>query len=78
MDAFCHNSGQPIPRVEYTEQEIKTWGTIFRELTKLYPTHACAEFNHVFPLLIENCSYREDTIPQLDDISRFLKGASNI
>ena len=49
-------------------------GTIFRELTKLYPTHACREFNHVFPVLIDNCGFREDNIPQLQDISDFLKG----
>ena len=33
-------------------------GTVFRELTKLYPTHACKEYNHIFPLLIENCGFR--------------------
>lgn len=48
--------------------------TIFRELTKLYPTHACKEHNHAFPLLVENCGYREDNIPQLQDISDYLKG----
>ena len=53
-------------------------GTIFRELTKLFPTHACREFNHIFPLLIDNCGYREDNIPQLQDISDFLKGTHNI
>ncbi|XP_050394006.1 protein henna isoform X2 [Patella vulgata] len=71
--AFHYKHGQPIPRVEYTQDEIKTWGTIFNELTKLYPTHACREYNHIFPLLVDNCGFRDDNIPQLEDISQFLK-----
>ena len=47
-------------------------GTIFTNLVDLYPTHACREFNRVFPLLQEHCSYKPDTIPQLRDISNFL------
>ncbi len=49
-------------------------GIIFKEQTKRYPTHACKEYNYVFPLLVENCGYREDNIPQLQDVSDFLKG----
>ncbi|XP_033230671.1 protein henna isoform X2 [Belonocnema kinseyi] len=71
--AYLYRTGQPIPRVDYTPEEVATWGTVFRKLTELYPKYACREHNHVFPLLIENCGYREDNIPQLDDISNFLK-----
>jgi phenylalanine-4-hydroxylase len=63
-----------LPIVEYTPQEIETWGKVFTELVKLYPTHACREHNHIFPLMIENCGYRVDNIPQLEDVSNFLKG----
>lgn len=71
--AFHYKHGQSIPRVEYTTEEIETWRTIFGELKRLYPTHACAEFNHVFPLLEQNCGYNKDNIPQLQDVSNFLK-----
>ncbi|KAJ1952677.1 phosphatidate phosphatase pah1 [Dipsacomyces acuminosporus] len=39
----------------------------------MYPKYACREFLHVFPLLEQNCGYGPDDIPQIDDISRFLK-----
>ncbi|XP_055531347.1 protein henna [Wyeomyia smithii] len=71
--AFNYKHGQPLPHVDYTEQEINTWREVFNNLTKLYPTHACREHNHVFPLLIDNCGYREDNIPQLEDVSNFLR-----
>ncbi|XP_031469786.1 tryptophan 5-hydroxylase 1 [Phasianus colchicus] len=72
--AMNYKHGDPIPKIEFTEEEIKTWGTVYRELNKLYPTHACREYLKNLPLLTKYCGYREDNIPQLEDVSRFLKG----
>eukprot|EP01135_Chromosphaera_perkinsii_P003039 Nk52_evm21s233 gene=Nk52_evmTU21s233 len=71
--AFNYRHGTPIPRVEYTAQETECWGKIFNHLTSLYPTHACEEHNRIFELLKDNCGYRADNVPQLQDVSDFLK-----
>ncbi len=73
-----HFSGEEIPRVEYTKDEIQTWGTIYRKLKNLFKTNACAEFNHILPLLEQNCGYSEQSIPQLQDVSNFLQGMLKI
>ncbi|KAJ8392350.1 hypothetical protein AAFF_G00077140 [Aldrovandia affinis] len=74
--AYNYRHGQAIPKVEYMEEERKTWGTVFTELKTLYPTHACREHNRVFPLLEKYCGYRQDNIPQLEDVSRFLQSCT--
>ncbi|KAI8866328.1 hypothetical protein GQ42DRAFT_181390 [Ramicandelaber brevisporus] len=71
--AKTHRHGMPLPHIEYSEQETATWGAVFDRLTKLYPTHACREHQYVFPLLEQNCGFRKDNIPQLEDVSNFLK-----
>ena len=45
-----HRVGQPIPRLEYTAEELHVWATVLRELKDLYPQHACAEFLRCLPL----------------------------
>eukprot|EP00042_Codosiga_hollandica_P024182 m.100215 g.100215 ORF g.100215 m.100215 type:complete len:425 (+) comp51460_c0_seq1:66-1340(+) len=70
--ATTYRHGQPIPRVEYTADEVNTWSVIFRNLTSLHQTHACDEYNRAFALLVENCGYGAHQIPQLDDVSNFL------
>lgn len=66
----------PIPRIEYTEEEIYTWRTVYTRLKEMHSTHACREYNYIFPLLELNCSYGPDNIPQLEDVSHFLHDCS--
>uniref|UniRef100_F7E0E8 Biopterin-dependent aromatic amino acid hydroxylase family profile domain-containing protein n=1 Tax=Monodelphis domestica TaxID=13616 RepID=F7E0E8_MONDO len=71
--AFKYRDGDPLPKVEYTPQEVSTWKEIYRKLHTLYPSYACKEFLDAFQHLEEYCGYAEDHIPQLQDVSRFLK-----
>ena len=47
----CHICrGEPIPRLEYTAEELRVWATVLTELERLYPAHACAEYLRCYPL----------------------------
>lgn len=41
--------GEPIPRIDYTPEEVAVWGTALSKLKALFPSHACAEFNAALP-----------------------------
>jgi phenylalanine-4-hydroxylase len=65
---IAQESGDEPRHVDYTATETVTWGTVFTELTRLYPTHACSAFNAVHADL----GFTADAIPQLGDVSRYL------
>jgi len=71
--AFNYRYGQSIPRVNYTEEDRATWNAVYKELVSLLPNNACKQHNDVFALLEKECGYSADNIPQLEDISNFLK-----
>ncbi|KAF4683956.1 hypothetical protein FOZ60_008394 [Perkinsus olseni] len=62
----------PVPQIEYTEQEISTWGCIWDKLTKLYPNHACKEHNDALQELTDAGIYGPRRIPQLSELSEFV------
>ncbi|XP_062510836.1 tryptophan 5-hydroxylase 1-like [Corticium candelabrum] len=71
--ASKYRHGQPIIPIDYNEEETQTWRTVFREVTKLYPTHACRQHNKAFNLMKSSCGYSEDKIPDLEGASKFLQ-----
>ncbi|XP_018418162.1 PREDICTED: tyrosine 3-monooxygenase [Nanorana parkeri] len=71
--AFNYRQGDPISRVEYLPEEIATWKEVYSTLKNLYPTHACKEHLKAFHLLETHSGYSEDNIPQLQDVSCFLR-----
>eukprot|EP00210_Caulerpa_lentillifera_P006885 g6582.t1 len=64
-----HEIGTPIPYIEYTSEEKSTWREVYLHLKELYPLYACKEFNKCF----ENFKFSENDVPQLEDISQFIK-----
>ncbi|CAL8356894.1 unnamed protein product [Lota lota] len=71
--AFRYRHGNAIPRVDYTEEEIKTWREVYVTLRELCNIHACSEHLEGIQMLEKHCAYSPDNIPQLEDVSRFLK-----
>ena len=71
--AMEYRSGQDVPHVDYTQAEIGTWETVYNKLSSLYPTLACKEHNSALRELEEAGIYGPRKIPQLEEISNFVK-----
>ncbi|XP_075164248.1 tyrosine hydroxylase ple [Haematobia irritans] len=71
--AFAYKYGDPIPHINYTEVEVKTWRSVFRMVKELTPKHACKEYRIAFKKLEEEKIFVEDRLPQLQEMSDFLR-----
>ena len=49
---------------------------IYRQLRKLYPTAACKQHIRVVEMLEKEGGFSDTAIPQLEDVSRFMKRRS--
>jgi len=74
--AMSYKSGEPLPRISYTEEENRTWAQIFEVLMELIPKHASKKYNYNLKVLIKESQFTKDRVPQLADISEFLKESS--
>lgn len=71
--AFAFKYGDAIPFIPYTDVENKTWRSVFRTVLDLMPKHACSEYRIVFKKLQDENIFVEDRIPQLEEMSAFLR-----
>lgn len=71
--ASTFKHGQEIPRVSYTPAEVETWGVVYDKLTSYTGKFAVQQYNEILPLMEKHCGYAKNNIPQLQDISDFLK-----
>jgi phenylalanine-4-hydroxylase len=67
--ALDHVVGQPIPRIQYSDDEHAVWRTVWSNLTPLHDQHACREY-----LDSRNRLALDRTrIPQLADVNQRLE-----
>ena len=65
--------GDKLPHVEYTTAEVKTWGTVWERLRAAHDKYACDEYKNSIDELSRGANFNQDRIPQLEDISRYLR-----
>ncbi|XP_042155917.1 LOW QUALITY PROTEIN: tyrosine 3-monooxygenase-like [Oncorhynchus tshawytscha] len=59
--------------MEYTQEEVATWREVYRTLRTIYPDLVCRQFLGGLQQLERECGYGEDSIPQLREVSAFLR-----
>ncbi|KRX59195.1 Tryptophan 5-hydroxylase 1, partial [Trichinella sp. T9] len=65
--------GDEIPDIEYTQEETSTWRAVYTQLKMLHQNYACKRYLRNFSKLEQQRLFSEEKVPQLKDVSNFLK-----
>lgn len=71
--ARAHRHGESLPRVHYDREEVATWGEVVEALRSSHARHACGEYRRALDELARECGLATDRIPQLAEVSDFLR-----
>src|SRR5437764_13482994 len=63
--AFEYRDGDPVPRVDYTDEEQEVWRAVWRNLAPLHERYACEAYRGCSRLL----KLDRSRVPQLSDVN---------
>jgi len=75
--ALEHKWNDPIPFLDYTQEETDTWSAVWDRMEPLWDKFACREYNDSIGEMKKHCGYSRDRIPQQRDISDYLLRRTN-
>jgi len=73
QNARTYRHGGKLPRVEYSIAETETWKKVYDELKKRHAEFACEGYQSIFDELEMLKLYSRNRIPQLDELSDWLR-----
>lgn len=76
-NSYNIQDGPNIPTVNYTEEEKQVWKLMWEKLIPLQKKHACDEVLENLDLFIKEVGFRSDDIPQIKDVSNYLRNKTN-
>merc|ERR1719193_51084 len=74
--SFNYKHGDRIPNIEYTADDIATWDAVYNKVKSLIPGRASSIYSRNLQIMEKECGFRTGRIPQLEEVSSFLKRTS--
>lgn len=71
--ARTYREGQPVPLIDYTDQEQATWRAVYEALRPLHERHACSAYRRIVREMEAVCGFGPERIPQARAVSEYLE-----